>query len=93
MEDRKKILHTNAMLETYLFVGKMYWVSIVSLLVLLSLLFLVQDTRLVRSRAVAVTMTLLTLAVARTTTELKVIAIFAASFVVGITTPILLAMT
>lgn len=91
MEDSKKILVHNAMLETYNFVNKLYWISIITVLSILctTLILSQNETKhiklaLLHAESVGAVLILMVLSVARSTTALKVLTILSAAFFCGV---------
>ena len=99
MEDRKKILSHNTMQETYHFVNKTYWISVMAMLVLGAAITLEtmqeEDRRrrgLLYGSGGGVILFLIVLSIARSTTALKVVTILGSAFFAGFTVGIFSAM-
>jgi hypothetical protein len=91
MDDKKKILTQNAMLETYNFVNKIYWVSVVGVLSILCTTLILSQTEtthikiaILHAESAGAILLLMVLSVARSTTALKVLIIMASTFFGGI---------
>ena len=92
MEDRKKILSHNTMLETYRFVGKTYWISVLTMLVIgaaITIEAIQEEDRQRRGLLYAsgggTILFLIVLSIARSTTALKVVTILGSAFFAGFT--------
>jgi len=90
MEDTKKILAQNAMLETYNFVNKVYWVCVVCLATLCTLALIMTRTEtqhiklaLLNVTSVGSVVLLMIMSISRSTTALKVLTIVASAFFCG----------
>lgn len=91
MEDSKKVLARNAMVETYSFVNKTYWICVVGMLSLLGAIVMLtvneHDTIKLTGLHASGTGCLvfvIVLSISRSTTALKVVTIIGASFYAGL---------
>jgi len=91
MEDSKKVLAHNAMVETYSFVNKTYWICVVGMLSLLGAIVMltVKERDPLKLTGLHASGTgclvfIIVLSISRSTTALKVVTIIGASFYAGL---------
>tara|TARA_B110000858_G_scaffold147769_1_gene167872 strand:- start:3355 stop:3651 length:297 start_codon:yes stop_codon:yes gene_type:complete len=91
MEDQKKILSHNAMVETYLFVNKTFWISIISMVALLCAVVMISNNEkdpikltALHASGIGCLVFLMVLSISRSTTALKVVTIIGSSFYAGL---------
>jgi len=91
MEDSKKILIQNAMLETYNFVNKLFWISVLTVLGILCTTLILSQTEtkhiklaILHAESAGAVLILMVLTVARSTTALKVLTILSSAFFCGV---------
>ena len=90
-EDSKKILAHNAMVETYAFVNKTFWISILSMLSLLCAVAMIANNEkdpikltALHASGIGCLAFLAVLYISRSTTALKVVTIIGSSFYAGL---------
>lgn len=90
-EDSKKILAHNAMVETYSFINKTYWISIVWMISLLCAVVMIANNEKdpikltgLHATGTGCLVFLIVLSISRSTTALKVVTIVGSSFYAGL---------
>jgi hypothetical protein len=90
-EGSKKILAHNAMIETYSFVNKTYWISIVWMVSLLGAVMMIANNEkdpikltALHASGTGCFVFLIVLSISRSTTALKVVTIIGSSFYAGL---------
>lgn len=90
-EGSKKILAHNAMVETYSFVNKTYWISIVWMVSLLGAVMMIANNEkdpikltALHASGTGCFVFLIVLSISRSTTALKVVTIIGSSFYAGL---------
>lgn len=91
MEDSKKVLAHNAMVETYSFVNKTYWICVVGMLSLLGAIVMLTANERdplkltgLHASGTGCLVFIIVLSISRSTTALKVVTIIGASFYAGL---------
>lgn len=91
MEDSKKVLARNAMVETYSFVNKTYWICVVGILSLMAAIVMLTANESdpakltgLHASGTGCLVFLVVLSISRSTTALKVVTIIGASFYAGL---------
>tara|TARA_B110000091_G_C13575426_1_gene374167 strand:+ start:138 stop:431 length:294 start_codon:yes stop_codon:yes gene_type:complete len=91
MEDSKKVLAHNAMVETYSFVNKTYWICVVGILALMGAIVVLTTNERdplkltgLHASGTGCLVFLIVLSISRSTTALKVVTIIGASFYAGL---------
>lgn len=91
MEDSKKVLAHNAMVETFSFVNKTYWICVVGMLSLLGAIVMLTANERdplkltgLHASGTGCLVFIIVLSISRSTTALKVVTIIGASFYAGL---------